>query len=68
MAEIILSDRKIRLIERIRKQFGSIQIPEEISEDISEAELFRRIVEGKGAGKPHCGKFYVRREGKLKNT
>ena len=51
---------------RIENQFGNLTVENEISSDMSNGEIYRRLTSGKGKGKPHCLKHFPKDEGKIK--
>jgi len=49
---------------RIENQFGNLVVDDEISLDLSKGEIYRRLTQGKGKGKPHALKHYPKDENK----
>lgn len=56
------------IVGRIINRFGNILVDGIIEKDMSDQEIFRRLSEGRGKGKPHSRKNYIHREGKAKNS
>lgn len=63
-----LSQEMSNFIDRIRRQFGDVDIPVGLDMRIGKAELFRRLTAGFGKGKPHCSQDVIKRDGRLRNT
>ncbi|MFA6007474.1 MAG: hypothetical protein WC784_02395 [Candidatus Shapirobacteria bacterium] len=64
----LAEETQLPILRRILKQFGDISVEENIVPGMTNAEIFRKLTKNHGAGKPHCGKYYVRQEGKIKSS
>ena len=57
------------IVEKVMNKFGNLLVENIIiNNNMSDGEIFMRLVSGHGKQKPHSLRNYVRREGKMKNS
>lgn len=54
------------ILNKIERQFGNFLVEVAIDQEMSNDEIYRRLTQGKGKGKPHGLKNYPKNEGKKK--
>lgn len=63
-----LIDRNLQFVDRIRRRFNIDPAASNVDYGLDKSEIFRRLVSGRGKGKPHCSNRYPRHEGEIKGS